>query len=496
MKFRSFNPNLSSIRFLGWVALVWILCGTPIAWANQEIVKLAQANRWADFQKQLTTDNVNAAFPDGTTSLHWAAFHGNVEAVRLVLNLTDKSDPSTIYSVSPLSLAAERGHHQIVSMLLAAGADVHQVRLGKETPLMLAARNGDPKTIQILLDHGAEVDAREAKGQTALMWAAAAGNTSAVECLIRANASLDIRLSNSGFTAFHFACRQGQTEVAKNIVQAGFDVNDVLQVKRTGGRNPRNQMSGLMLAIESGHFELALELVKLGADPNDQRSGYAPLHAVSWVRKTKVGDNPEGDPPPRITGRYHSLQFVRKIVAAGADVNLRLLRDKKAKVGKAKLNPDGATPFLFAAATADIPLLNLLLELGADPKIPNQDGCNALMAAAGVGVVAVGEEPGTEEEVANTIRMLSKLGIDTNVVDQNGETAMHGAAYRNYPAIVTLLSDLGADPEVWNRKNRHGWTPRSIAMGNRPGSVKPSPATVAAIDNALENLKDESIQDD
>jgi ankyrin repeat protein len=242
-------------------------------------------------------------------------------------------------------------------------------------------------------------------------------------------------------------------------------------------------MSALMLAVESGHFQLALNLVNQGADPNDQRSGYAPLHAVTWVRKADKGDNVEGDPEPRGSGDLTSIDFVRELIKAGADVNLKIEKGKSP--GKCKLNRKGLTPLLLASRTADIELMNLLLESGADPKLTNADGCTTIMAAAGVGVVAVGEEAGTEEEVDRAIEILAELGVDPNVVDKNGETAMHGAAYRNYPSAVTTLANLGADSAVWNRKNKHGWKPHDIASGKRPGSFKPSPPTERALDAAM-----------
>jgi ankyrin repeat protein len=67
-----------------------------------------------------------------------------------------------------------------------------------------------------------------------------------------------------------------------------------------------------------------------------------------------------------------------------------------------------------------------------------------------------------------------------NAVDNNGETAMHGAAYKNLPAVVEYLADKGAKIEVWNRENKHGWTPLTIAEGHRFGNFKPSPDTIAA----------------
>jgi ankyrin repeat protein len=174
------------------------------------------------------------------------------------------------------------------------------------------------------------------------------------------------------------------------------------------------------------------------------------------------------------------------MIKAGADPNLQLISGKSR--GKAKRTPKGSTPFLMASATADIPMMKLLLECNADPLLNNADGCTPLMAAAGVGVVAVGEEPGTEEEVQQAIKLLAELEVDVNAVDSNGETAMHGAAYRNFPGTAKTLHELGADPKIWNRKNKHGWTPSMIASGKRPGSFKPSPETIAAIESGLSSL--------
>ena len=79
-----------------------------------------------------------------------------------------------------------------------------------------------------------------------------------------------------------------------------------------------------------------------------------------------------------------------------------------------------------------------------------------------------------------------KLGADVNAVDKNGETAMHGAAYRNHPKVVQLLADKGAKIDVWNRQNKTGLTPLVIAEGHRPGlNFRPSPPTVAAFHRVM-----------
>lgn len=450
--------------------------------AATNIADLAEKEEWQFLLRRLdSVEDIDVAQADGMTALHWACYHQNRKAVDALLAAGADQARLTLYGISPLSIAVQKSEGEIVKSLLDSGGKPNQQLPGKTTLLMLAAKAGFADNCEYLLDAGAEIEATERKGQTALMWAAAAGNAEVVDLLIQRGADLEKHVK-SGLNALFFAAREGHIEVVARLLDAGVDVNSVLASSIGGNRAPRKGTSALILAVESGHFELALFLVQQGADPNDQRCGYAPLHVLSWVRKPKRGEDPDGDPPPRGSGRVSSLKFARALIERGADVNLRLTRGKS---GKAVLSHKGATPLLLAGKTADLPYLKLLVELGGDPNIPNAEGATALMAAAGIGVKAVGEEPGSIQEVKETIDFLLEHGLDVNTVDENGETAMHGAAYRNYPEIVDHLVLRGADASKWNHKNKHGWTPVMIAQGNRPGSFKPSPVTVAALERAM-----------
>ena len=163
-------------------------------------------------------------------------------------------------------------------------------------------------------------------------------------------------------------------------------------------------------------------------------------------------------------------------------MNARL---KRGRAGRGVLSRTGATPLLLAAMTADVPLMQTLVKLGADPRIANAQQATPLMAAAGVGCLAPTEEAGTEHEAIEAVTLLLELGNDVNAVDDNGETAMHGAAYKSFPRVVQFLADKGAKIEVWNRKNKYGWTPLSIAEGHRPGNFKPSPETLEALHRVM-----------
>lgn len=131
--------------------------------------------------------------------------------------------------------------------------------------------------------------------------------------------------------------------------------------------------------------------------------------------------------------------------------------------------------------------MRLLLELEADPQLTNEVNFTPLLAAAGVGALGDGDETaGTEEEAVEAVLLLLELGADINAVDDNGETAMHGAAYQSRPKVVQLLADRRADVRIWNRKNKWDWTPLMIAQGHRPGNFRPAPEIIAAISRTVQ----------
>ncbi len=417
--------------------------------------------------------DVNAAQVDGMTALHWAVYHDDADMAGLLVRSGADVNAENRYGVPPLSLASTNGNATIVGLLLDSGADPNESLEGGETVLMIAARTGNLEAVKELLGEGADPNAQERREQTALMWAAAEGHTPVVEALIDAGADVQATLG-SGFTPMFFAVREGHTDVALMLLEAGVDVNEALRLQRNRGTSP------LLMAVRNGHFELAVALIEAGADPNDQLSGFAPLHTMSWVRKPDASDL--GNPAPIGSGNLTSLEFVRAIVALGADVNLRLDEGAPRQPNSAtRLGSGGATPFLLAADRADAALMALLLELGADPFMANLRGTTPLMAAAGLGTTAPEEEAGTELEVLEVTRLMLELGADVNTVNDEDDTAMHGAAYGMFPTVVELLADNGADPHIWKRENHRGWSPLFIAEGYRYGLPRPSRATIQVI---------------
>ncbi|MFN0076633.1 MAG: ankyrin repeat domain-containing protein [Prosthecobacter sp.] len=442
---------------------------------------LAEMQEWSAVSAQLAAKaDLNAVQADGTTALHWAAYHDKADIVAQMLAAGARADAANRYGITPLLLACQNGSESIVRALLKAGADANAKQRGGETALMIASRTGKPGAVKALIEKGAKIDAQDRTGQTALMWAAAEGHAEVIELLIQKGADVKHRLK-SGFTAFLFAAREGKAAAVKKLLQHGADVHDaIITEDKAGGRDAPDGTSAVLLAMENGHFELAMEIIKAGADPNDIRSGFTALHALTWVRKPPHGDDVAGQPPPDTHGKLSSLDFIREIVKAGANPNALLGSQAKAKAFGA-ISFNQATPFLLASRNADLPMMKLLVELGADPHKPNADGSTPLMAAAGLGCYAPDEEAGTEDECVAACDYLLSLGADINAVDKKNQTAMHGAAYKSLPKVARLLAAKGAKMDVWNRKNDRGWTPLLIAQGFRPGNFKPSVPTLTAI---------------
>lgn len=467
-------------------AVVLLLLALSVAQVRADdvtIADVAQAEDWDAVRERIRqrTENLDAAQADGMTALHWAVWHDETEVAMQLLDANASPSTENRYEVTPLSLACTNGNADIVRLLLDAGADANSMLPSGETALMTASRTGAVVAVEALLENKANVNAKERKGQTAIMWAAAEGHSRVVALLLRAGAEYQEPLK-SGFTPFFFAVREGHWPVIDVLLATNVGINGTMQPENSGGRAPRRGMSGLMLAIENGHFELAVRLLEAGANPNDQRSGFTPLHAMSWVRKPNRGDGLDGTPPPIGSGNVTSLQCVRALIEHGADVNARL---KRGRSGRGHLSQIGATPFLLASDTADLPFMKLLLELGADPTIPNADNGTPLHAAAGIGTRAPGEEAGTQDEAIAAVKLLLELDADINAVDRNGETTMHGAAYASWPLMAHFLAGRGADISIWNRKNRYGWTPLLIAEGHRPGNFKPAAKTIEAVRDVM-----------
>ena len=162
------------------------------------------------------------------------------------------------------------------------------------------------------------------------------------------------------------------------------------------------------------------------------------------------------------------LRVIRSLLAHGADVNGRNTMEEPRWGGaRYRRHMAGATAFLFAAKAADIEVIRLLLEHGADPTINTESNITPLMAAAGI-AWASNQDPASEEQVLEVVKLIvEELDADVNFVSDIGETAMHAAAYRGANSVVQYLFDKGAKLDMVAKDKR---TPLTVAEGVEYGN--------------------------
>jgi ankyrin repeat protein len=462
--------------------------------------------------------DVNAPQADGATAVHWAVYRDDLAMLDRLIAAGARVSAANRHGATPLALACINGNAGAIERLLKAGADPNQRGPNGETPLMMTARSGAVEAMTVLLKAGADVNATEKlRGTTALMWAAAQSHPAAVRVLIDHGANVGLRSSpaalgrtaylaptarqrasqlvndsgsptrgraarqqaaaqdlddrdffvrrqnaeGGGLTALVFSAREGDLESARILVGSGADVNQVTQY----GWTP------LLTATQNRHYALATFLLEHGANPNlANKGGWTPLYLTTDNRNIEGGDYPVR------AGDLDHLEFIKTLLAGGANVNARAKDSTETRTifTMQWLYEDGATPFLRAAQSGDIALMKLLLSHGADPKIATANRVTALAAAAGIGWVQGVTYERSEEDTVEAVKLCLELGIDPNAVDGDGRTALHGAAHKGRNAIVELLvahgakldaRDLGSRDTVAGEQVGRGWLPVDYADG-------------------------------
>ncbi len=453
--------------------------------------------------------DVNAAEADGTTALHYGAHANSLEMVRLLLRAGAKADVANRYGVTPLRLAVENANPELVQALLGSGANAKVRMQNGESLLMTAARAGNPATLKALIGAGADVNAAEdTQGQTPLMFAARENHADAVRVLVEGGAKVNTQSKPlvwpefkfntggmiytlqpvGGWSAAMYAAREGSIEAVRALAESGADLN----LADPDGTTP------LILAIVNARFDTAVVLLEKGADPNRaDQMGMTPLYAAVDMHTLSPL---MGRPAPELTDSIDAVEIARVLLRRGANPNARLKRPiigrHTAFQGDGSLG-EGSTALARAAKSADVSMIKVLLEGGADPKAAQKDGTSPTMIAVAArgqrvyaGTASVGTQA-TEEDALEAVKVLLSSTVDVNVANANGQTALHNAAARGSNSIVTLLVDKGARLDA---KDRLGRLPIDMARGaggggrgGGAGGGQVHESTVAVLSQAMQS---------
>jgi len=402
--------------------------------------------------------DVNHRNPDGSTPLQWAVYEGDVAEVRRLLDAGADVSLANDYGATPMGLAAEVADTEILRLLLEAGADADSPNPEGQTALMAVARTGNVEAAEALLDHGATVDARESwGGQTALMWASARRHPEMMELLISHGADVDAdsihrdyqrrvtaegrpkSLDSGGFTPLSYAARENCLACVDVLLANGADID----LPDPDGVSP------LHLAIMNANWDLAKQLIEAGADVDQwDIYGEAPLFAAIGLRSRTDGGRASIDTPNETDG----LSLIRMLLDSGANPDMQLFF-RPANV-RGSTNTRGSTPLIRAATNGDLEVVQLLLEHGADPTL--------YMADRQTPIHAVLAGRSAEPDALELIRILYTAGTDVDVValvnhreEIRGGTALHYAVRKRYKEVIKALASYGID---MNLKDQDGLT--------------------------------------
>jgi ankyrin repeat protein len=463
--------------------------------------------------------DVNATRVDGMTALHAAVHRDVLDVADTLLRAGANASARDRYGITPLYLAAQNGNADMIRRLLDAGVDPNTVDPGGETALMTAARTGAPAALRVLLERGARVDAREPEfEQTALMIAVRENHEAAVQVLLAAGASPNAQTrkgptpafvppckgtgcgsegvginrgglpdrgrrleTKGGMTPLLYAARDGQVSPARQLIDAGADV----ELPDANGIRP------LLMAVLNNNLDVARLLLAKGANVDaDDFWGRSPLWSAVEYRNLDMNNNDQDSPTDNGVDRAPILEFIKVLLDAGANVNVRTRELPPSRRWLYSLNDvswvdfTGQTPFLRAALSADTATMRLLVERGADPNLPTLAGTTPLMAAAGVNWVVAQTYTESVKARLDAVALCLELGADVNATNSMGLTALLGAANRGSNDIIELLVKRGARLDI---KDKEGRTPLRWAEGVFLAAVgaERKPDTIALLERLI-----------
>ena len=394
------------------------------------------------------------------TALAVASHCGNDDVVSTLLRHGAQVDVLDASLMTPLHLAASRGHYRAIRYLIDGHADVDALGPDNKTPLRLAADNGHFEAAELLLQYQAKANARDGQNFTALHAAAKIGDDAVVKLLVRYGADLEAK-DGELMTALHYAS-EGNSET---VVEALLAHRSDIEAPGKEGMTP------LLCACRAGARQVTSILLSRKANLKHKGEGdMTPLHWASYNGHTEVADlllqkkasievrTSDGRTPLHIAIMAKNFAVAELLIRKGAAIDAQSNRSLR--------------PIHYACGNGDPLLVQLLLSSGAQIEALTQlDLLRPLHMATIRGSSAV-------------VELLLKKGAIIDARNAAGDRALGLACTLGHIDLVRLLLNKGAAmrtraPKGPSREDSplckaagHGHLPVVIELIDRGASVR------------------------
>jgi ankyrin repeat protein len=415
---------------MGRLSLLFFVLYSAVVQAKsvEECIYAIKCSSYDDVKKAFDdpSSDITQKGPNGLTPLLSASYEGRSDVV-LYLFLTKKADleETDQQKRNLFHLASLKGNLGVIQLignkLKQSKAQLFESLLKAQddlgmTPVHLAAQYGHRDILDYFLDAGIDQNMPDGNGKSPLYWALKNKQDSAAEVLISSKGFNINYQSPWGLSALHEASRGGHIDVVKGLVDKGADLN-ILDVD---GRTP------LYWAAERGHPAVVSFLLDKGADPKvmdeDKRTilhraaryGHTAVVKI-LLSKTKLDVNEEdplGNTPLCWAVRNGHVETAKALLAAKAKLT--------------DLTKEGREIFHHVAQSGNQAMVRLLVNNGLDVNEEDQAGKTALHHAAAKGNKGM-------------VSLLVNLGANTNKEDENGQTPLDVAATSGTSGAVKVL---------------------------------------------------------
>ncbi|XP_053665919.1 serine/threonine-protein phosphatase 6 regulatory ankyrin repeat subunit B [Anopheles marshallii] len=451
-----------------------------VAGNNDVLTEMISHMSATDIQKAM-----NRQSSVGWTPLLIACNRGHMDLVNNLLANHARVDVFDNEGRSALHLAAEHGYLQVCDALITNKAFINSKSRVGRTALHLAAMNGYSELVKFLIrDHNAVVDILTLRKQTPLHLAAASGQMNVCKLLLELGANIDAT-DDVGQKPIHVAAQNNYSEVAKlflqqhpNLVMATSKdgntcahiaamqgsvkvIEELMKFDRNGVISTRNKLTDstpLQLAAEGGHADVVKVLVRAGASCTDEnKSGFTAVHLAAKNGHGQVLEVMRSTNSLRVSSKKLGLTPLHVAAYYGqADTVRELLINVPATVKSD--SPSGTSLVPELGNESGLTPLHLAAYSG------NENVVRLLLNSAGVQVDAATTENGYNPlhlacfggHVPIVGLLLSRSAELLHSVDRHGKTGLHIAAMHGHYQMVEVL--LGQGSEI-NASDKNGWTP-------------------------------------